>query len=155
MPEKSNLKCYAVISLYWRLIVPSLQTWKDIFMNITTINWAATVTSLVSMVILYLVKVQINQRFKSKMRIPIPIEIIVVSFDTFCFNNFGIMIYVSYTHSNKCILQYSSIKQFHEYQKFFNKDLYIIVCINAVFKEICEYKSLQKERSFAKVLIMQ
>lgn len=48
-------------------------------MNITTINWAAALTSLVSMVILYLVKVQINQRFKSKLRIPIPIEIIVVS----------------------------------------------------------------------------
>ena len=59
-----------------------IKTWKDIVMNIPSTNAAAILTSIISMVILYLVKVQINQRFKSKLKIPIPIEIIVVAIAT-------------------------------------------------------------------------
>ena len=65
----------------YSFIIISYQTWKDIVMNIPSTNAAAILTSIISMVILYLVKVQINQRFKSKLKIPIPIEIIVVSLD--------------------------------------------------------------------------
>jgi hypothetical protein len=63
----------------YSFIIISYQTWKDIVMHIPNTNVAAILTSIISMVILYLVKVQINQRFKSKLKIPIPIEIIVVS----------------------------------------------------------------------------
>ncbi|XP_076117313.1 prestin-like [Mytilus galloprovincialis] len=59
-----------------------IRTWKDIILNISSTNVAALLTSIVSMVILYIVKVQINQRFKSKLKIPIPIEIIVVAIAT-------------------------------------------------------------------------
>ena len=67
----------------YSFIIISYQTWKDIVMNIPSTNAAAILTSIISMVILYLVKVQINQRFKSQLKIPIPIEIIVVSMDIF------------------------------------------------------------------------
>ena len=67
----------------YSLIIISYQTWTDIVMNISSTNQATILTSIISMVILYLVKVQINQRFKSQLKIPIPIEIIVVSMDIF------------------------------------------------------------------------
>jgi hypothetical protein len=57
----------------YSFIIISYQTWKDIVMHIPNTNVAAILTSIISMVILYLVKVQINQRFKSKLKIPIPI----------------------------------------------------------------------------------
>ncbi|XP_060065920.1 sulfate anion transporter 1-like [Ylistrum balloti] len=53
-------------------------TYKAIFSSIHETQLATIVTSAVCIVVIYLVKVQINQRFKDKLKIPLPIELIVV-----------------------------------------------------------------------------
>jgi len=52
------------------------QTYKHVFNNIHHTNYAAVIMSVTSIVILYLVKFQVNRRFK--LRMPIPIDLIVV-----------------------------------------------------------------------------
>ncbi|KAL5011789.1 hypothetical protein ScPMuIL_010340 [Solemya velum] len=53
-------------------------TYKALLENITKTNIAELAISLVSIIVLYLVKVQINQRFKKKIKFPIPIDLILV-----------------------------------------------------------------------------
>lgn len=55
------------------------QTYKAIFENIAQTNYVTVIISAICMVILYIVKVHINQRFKHKLKIPVPIELLVVS----------------------------------------------------------------------------
>jgi len=55
------------------------QTYKAIFENIAKTNLATLITSAICIIVIYLVKVQINQRFKAKLKIPLPIELVVVS----------------------------------------------------------------------------
>lgn len=50
----------------------------EIFKKITETNLAAVIISIVAIVVLYLVKEQINYRFKDKMFMPVPIELLVV-----------------------------------------------------------------------------
>ncbi|XP_046331285.2 prestin-like isoform X2 [Haliotis rufescens] len=59
-----------------------IKTWIEIFRNIADTNWIPVVTSAVSMVIIYVIKTQINERFKKRLRIPVPIELIVVIIGT-------------------------------------------------------------------------
>ncbi|XP_064609338.1 prestin-like [Liolophura sinensis] len=68
-----------------------IQTWIAFFGNISTTNVAALVMSLICMVVLYLIKIQVNQRYKSSLRIPIPIELLVVILGTVAshFGNFN------------------------------------------------------------------
>ncbi|XP_041359976.1 sulfate transporter-like [Gigantopelta aegis] len=58
------------------------KTWIAIFKHITSVNWAPVVVSLISMVVIYIVKVCVNIRFQARLRIPIPIELIVVILGT-------------------------------------------------------------------------
>ncbi|XP_041360204.1 sulfate transporter-like [Gigantopelta aegis] len=53
-------------------------TWYDMFANISKSNPATVIICSTCILIMYLVKTQVNQRFKSKMRIPVPIELIIV-----------------------------------------------------------------------------
>ncbi|XP_067661414.1 prestin-like [Haliotis asinina] len=74
-------KQYAVLTRYngsFKIIL----TWVDILKHITATNVATLIISLICMLIIYLVKAQINERFKKKMKIPIPIELIVVILGT-------------------------------------------------------------------------
>lgn len=48
------------------------------FKHITETNIVTLITAVASMLSLYLVKECINVRFKSRMRMPVPIELIVV-----------------------------------------------------------------------------
>lgn len=53
-------------------------TYKDIFKNITSVNLATLVISIICIIILCVVKECINERFKHKLKIPIPTELIIV-----------------------------------------------------------------------------
>nr|KAG5711664.1 hypothetical protein BaRGS_016846 [Batillaria attramentaria] len=55
-----------------------VNTYGAIITNLPKTNIPELVITLICIVILYIVKVQINQRIKNKCRIPIPIELIVV-----------------------------------------------------------------------------
>ncbi|KAL8612924.1 hypothetical protein ACOMHN_035001 [Nucella lapillus] len=55
-----------------------VRTYGAILSNLGKTNIAEMVITLICIIILYIVKVQINQRIKDKCRIPIPIELIVV-----------------------------------------------------------------------------
>ncbi|XP_060582830.1 prestin-like isoform X2 [Ruditapes philippinarum] len=70
-----------------------VKTYKFIFERITHTNVATLIVSLICIVILYLVKVQINQRFKAKLKIPVPIELFVVIIGT-------VTSYFSHFHEN-------------------------------------------------------
>ncbi|KAM4748785.1 sulfate transporter-like [Rhinophrynus dorsalis] len=52
-------------------------TWIDIFKNLKTTNICDLLTSIVAITVLVPVK-EINDRFKSKMKIPVPVELIVI-----------------------------------------------------------------------------
>ncbi|KAM4615558.1 solute carrier family 26 member 3 [Polymixia lowei] len=53
-----------------------LQTLKDIFIQITSTNICDLVTSIVIMVVVFIVK-EINDRYKAKLPVPVPIEVIM------------------------------------------------------------------------------
>ncbi|XP_033742442.1 solute carrier family 26 member 10-like isoform X2 [Pecten maximus] len=53
-------------------------TYQAIFSKIHEAQLATVLTSAVCIVVIYLVKVQINQRFKDKLKIPLPIELLAV-----------------------------------------------------------------------------
>ena len=55
------------------------QTYIYIFKHIAQTNYATLIMSVVCIIILYTIKVHVNQRFKNKMKIPVPIELFVVS----------------------------------------------------------------------------
>ncbi|KAL4229850.1 hypothetical protein ACF0H5_010242 [Mactra antiquata] len=55
-----------------------IKTYALIFQHIAETNFPTLIMSAICMTILYLVKVQINQRFKSKLRFPVPVELFVV-----------------------------------------------------------------------------
>uniref|UniRef100_A0A2C9JD61 STAS domain-containing protein n=2 Tax=Biomphalaria glabrata TaxID=6526 RepID=A0A2C9JD61_BIOGL len=59
-----------------------IYTYIAIFKSIPKTNIATFVFAVVCMIILYVVKVQINDRFKSKLKMPIPVELIVVVVST-------------------------------------------------------------------------
>lgn len=53
-------------------------TYKDIFKKITSVNLATLVISIICIIILCVVKDCVNERFKHKLKIPIPTELIIV-----------------------------------------------------------------------------
>ena len=55
-----------------------IKTWIFIFSKLPETNIATLVISIISMIVIYLVKRFINEKYKKRMRIPIPIELIVV-----------------------------------------------------------------------------
>jgi hypothetical protein len=55
-----------------------LKDFIEIGKKITTVNFAILIVSAITIVFLYLSKTQINDRFKDKLPVPIPIELIVV-----------------------------------------------------------------------------
>lgn len=55
-----------------------INTYVDIFKNITTINWAATIISVITILILILNNIILKPWFKNKCIFPVPIELIVV-----------------------------------------------------------------------------
>lgn len=59
------------------LLVPFAQTLEAIVTEITTTNICDLVTSIVIMLVVLIVK-ELNDRYKAKLPIPIPIEIIMV-----------------------------------------------------------------------------
>lgn len=61
------------------VLVFLFQTYKAIIENLPNTNYVTVIISAICMVILYIVKVQINQRFKHKLKVPVPIELLVVS----------------------------------------------------------------------------
>jgi MFS superfamily sulfate permease-like transporter len=54
----------------------------DICKNILTTNVATVIVSLITLAFLYLVKIQINERFKKKLPVPLPAELCVVAAGT-------------------------------------------------------------------------
>lgn len=62
-------------------IVSTWQTWVDILKNIGDTQWLPLVIFCVSFIILYSIKVHINIRFKAKLKVPIPADLIVVGQD--------------------------------------------------------------------------
>ncbi|KAF6037947.1 SLC26A2 [Bugula neritina] len=59
-----------------------IKTYINLFENIATINWAELIIAAICIVSLVLVKECINDRFKSKMKMPVPIDLIVVILGT-------------------------------------------------------------------------
>lgn len=55
-----------------------VKTYKAIFENITDANVAAIVTTIICIAFIFLMKECVNERFKDKLFIPIPVELIVV-----------------------------------------------------------------------------
>ena len=55
-----------------------LKAYIEIFKNISNTNPATIVVSVVSLVILALIRELINERYKTKMIMPVPIELLVV-----------------------------------------------------------------------------
>lgn len=66
-------------SLYIYLIfIFHVQTWVEIFKNIPNINWATFIVSAVSLGML-IGLAYVNDKFKDKLPVPIPMDMIVVS----------------------------------------------------------------------------
>ncbi|KAL3878614.1 hypothetical protein ACJMK2_030948, partial [Sinanodonta woodiana] len=59
-----------------------INTYKYIFQRIAQTNIPTLVISIICMALLYIVKEQVNQRFKTKLKVPIPIELFVVVIGT-------------------------------------------------------------------------
>ncbi|CAL1536368.1 unnamed protein product [Lymnaea stagnalis] len=55
-----------------------VRTWIAVLEEIGHTNIATLVTSIISLLVLYLVKKFINERYKERLRIPVPIELLVV-----------------------------------------------------------------------------
>lgn len=56
------------------------------FRNIASINWASVIMSIISVIILIIFKEFINPKVKAKIKMPVPIELVVVS-ASFPYNN--------------------------------------------------------------------
>jgi solute carrier family 26 (sodium-independent chloride/iodide transporter), member 4 len=50
----------------------------EIFKVISQTNWKTFCISVVAIILIYLIKVQINERFKHKLPVPIPVELLAV-----------------------------------------------------------------------------
>ncbi|KAL3878616.1 hypothetical protein ACJMK2_030950 [Sinanodonta woodiana] len=59
-----------------------INTYYYIFQRIAQTNIPTLVISIICMALLYIVKEQVNQRFKKKLKIPVPIELLVVIIGT-------------------------------------------------------------------------
>lgn len=59
-----------------------IYTYRDIFLDITKTNIAELIMSVICIIILLLVKSCINDRFKHKLKAPIPVELIIVILGT-------------------------------------------------------------------------
>lgn len=57
-----------------------LQTYIELFKNIASINWAELIIAAVCVLVLALTKDCINDRFKKRMKMPVPIDLIVVCY---------------------------------------------------------------------------
>ncbi|GFR81736.1 sulfate transporter-like [Elysia marginata] len=55
-----------------------IKTWISIFSKLPETNLATLIISVISMLVIYLVKRFINEKYKKNMRVPIPIELVVV-----------------------------------------------------------------------------
>lgn len=55
-----------------------IYTYRDIFLTITRVTVATILISVICIVVLFAVKELINERFKHKLKVPVPIELIVV-----------------------------------------------------------------------------
>lgn len=55
-----------------------IRTWISVFKNLPKTNVATLIISIISILVLYFVKKCINDRYKKKMRIPVPVELLVV-----------------------------------------------------------------------------
>lgn len=55
-----------------------IKTYISVFENIVHTNIAALVISLTSIVVLYVIKEYVNEKFKHKLKVPIPIELLVI-----------------------------------------------------------------------------
>lgn len=61
---------------------------RNLLSNLHKTNAATFVIALICMVILYIVKHFINERYKAKMFMPVPIEFLVVNSFNFTFKKF-------------------------------------------------------------------
>lgn len=55
-----------------------IKTYALIVHHIAETNFPTVIMSVICMIITYIIKVQVNQRFKAKMKFPVPVELIVV-----------------------------------------------------------------------------
>ncbi|KAK3101702.1 hypothetical protein FSP39_005661 [Pinctada imbricata] len=55
-----------------------IKTYREIFTHITEANVAAIIITIISIAIIFLIKECINERFKHKLFIPIPVELLIV-----------------------------------------------------------------------------
>ena len=75
----SQLKALLGLSIpRFKGIASVLRTWVEIIKNIPDTNLVTLLISVICMAIIYLVKKFVNERYKKKMKIPIPIELFVV-----------------------------------------------------------------------------
>lgn len=77
---QNTLKAFSqsLSQVVYLLVFYFCQTLEIIFNKITSTNVCDVVISLVIMVVVFIVK-ELNDRFKSKLPVPIPIEVIMVS----------------------------------------------------------------------------
>ncbi|GFO10661.1 sulfate transporter-like, partial [Plakobranchus ocellatus] len=59
-----------------------INTYVQVFKELPNTNLATLLLSVICMIILYIVKVYINQRYKTKLKMPVPVELIVVVVST-------------------------------------------------------------------------
>ena len=89
----------------------SFQTYALIFKHITETNLPTVIMSLICMAILYSVKVHVNQRFKDRMKFPVPIELFVVS-DLFECSSASYPWGLNYCHTSTYLTLYYTITTF-------------------------------------------
>ena len=70
---------FCKLYIYLPVLFCSLKNIIDICLNLYKINWATVLCGAVSLVIFVLVKELINERYKAKMFMPIPMELILVN----------------------------------------------------------------------------
>ncbi|XP_035827519.1 sulfate transporter-like [Aplysia californica] len=75
----SQLKSLLGLSIpRFKGIASVIRTWIEILKKLPETNIATLIISIICMLVIYLVKRCINERFKKRMRIPVPIELFVV-----------------------------------------------------------------------------
>ena len=55
-----------------------VRVWRDMALSLHLARPATVIISLLCMVVLYVVKRFVNERYKSRLRVPVPIELLVV-----------------------------------------------------------------------------
>jgi MFS superfamily sulfate permease-like transporter len=74
--QVKNLLGLTLDGIGWPLV--TIATIYDICKNILTTNMPTVLVSIVTLIFLYLVKFQVNERFKKKLAAPLPAELVVV-----------------------------------------------------------------------------